>query len=1077
MVQLEINSVNVDFPYEPYPAQIQYMSHVIEALRTGNNALLESPTGTGKTLCLLCAALAWRATYVAALQAHTLHSTSPNPDTASLFANAGLQPQRGAAFALSAVIQPAANQQLACPRIIFSSRTHSQLSQAVSELKKTVYNPFLTILASRDLLCIHDISSSFSGSRLNAMCRNITAPNRRQCRFHLPIASNRPHENRSVELMDKLQAQPPMDIEDLREFGVRESACPWFMSRTAARSDACEILFLPYNYLLDRSTRQSLDINWANDIIIIDEAHNLESICSDLFSFDLSATTRSACDVELSKLIEKGLQPGGLAIPALEKLAQSEKGMDSVIGSENRDLLQIRLMRSVMASLEDFIRNAPLDPGKHGDLLFKAFSGNHIRNLLKDVGGLTLETYELFLEMMDRTMGVQTDKKPPGGAMGNKAAGGRTTESTTSNENTPLVLLQNAIRILFESVSVGDEDCFKTVIQQSSASESSNRVLSYWCFKPSIAMKSFQAINMRCILLTSGTLAPLNSFANELGISFPIRLENPHVITKPQVWAGVIRSGPELDGQRGGRLTSAYYARGDETSLELGRALIRFVSVVPDGVLVFYPSYAALYSCVDTWKRFGPGRDRQKPSVLEHLQRYKRVVVEDRENSKALATVLAHRANVDSGHGSILLAVCRGRVSEGIDFSDEHGRAVIITGLPYPSAVDPKIILKRQYADEQAKKQSETNGRTNVTGRGKVMNGSEWYNTLAMRAVNQAIGRAIRHRFDYGAILLCEERFQSKALQENISKWLRDNIVDHRTFGTAESSLRKFFTDAVMSEFAEIGDKRRVEMKKRLEVAKAARSVQKNEDMRSVFQAQSAIERMQPRPTTESQFVDQMVSLSEAIQAEKQVRVLAQSETPDQVVSVLDLSSAGAQGGLRDSGSISRIERSEHGDMNAAPLITRSEMFLTKRAEREEIRGTQTLVNNGSVLKRIKTGKEIERFRLNNSRTSGKRQEKFSDRIKGFFGKDSRRFSECFQQVLSAHEELRNEPNETRREFSRDRENARGRGEAAIRKLVAFTRAKSENSSESGEQLLIDLGTKIPSSLKNCYDNEIRSNR
>ena len=40
---------------------------------------------------------------------------------------------------------------------------------------------------------------------------------------------------------------------------------------------------------------------------------------------------------------------------------------------------------------------------------------------------------------------------------------------------------------------------------------------------------------MGSILLTSGTLSPLDSFAAELALPFPVRLENPHVIDPSQV--------------------------------------------------------------------------------------------------------------------------------------------------------------------------------------------------------------------------------------------------------------------------------------------------------------------------------------------------------------------------------------------------------------------------------------------------------------------------------------------------------------------------------------------------------------
>lgn len=52
--------------------------------------------------------------------------------------------------------------------------------------------------------------------------------------------------------------------------------------------------------------------------------------------------------------------------------------------------------------------------------------------------------------------------------------------------------------------------------------------------------------------------------------------------------------------------------------------------------------------------------------------------------------------------GAIFMGVCRGKVSEGLDFIDANGRAVIIIGLPYPPIKDPRVILKRQYLDRNA---------------------------------------------------------------------------------------------------------------------------------------------------------------------------------------------------------------------------------------------------------------------------------------------------------------------------------------------------------------------------------------
>lgn len=44
------NRQKVQFPFEPYEIQKDYMRNVMDAINNHENAMLESPTGTGKVL-------------------------------------------------------------------------------------------------------------------------------------------------------------------------------------------------------------------------------------------------------------------------------------------------------------------------------------------------------------------------------------------------------------------------------------------------------------------------------------------------------------------------------------------------------------------------------------------------------------------------------------------------------------------------------------------------------------------------------------------------------------------------------------------------------------------------------------------------------------------------------------------------------------------------------------------------------------------------------------------------------------------------------------------------------------------
>lgn len=59
-VEYTIGGVKIQFPCRAYPSQLAMMNSIVRGLNYSQHCLLESPTGSGKSLALLCSALAWQ---------------------------------------------------------------------------------------------------------------------------------------------------------------------------------------------------------------------------------------------------------------------------------------------------------------------------------------------------------------------------------------------------------------------------------------------------------------------------------------------------------------------------------------------------------------------------------------------------------------------------------------------------------------------------------------------------------------------------------------------------------------------------------------------------------------------------------------------------------------------------------------------------------------------------------------------------------------------------------------------------------------------------------------------------------
>ncbi|KAJ7532665.1 hypothetical protein O6H91_13G014200 [Diphasiastrum complanatum] len=632
------------------------------------------------------------------------------------------------------------------PTIFYATRTHSQISQVIQEFRKTTYRVPMAVLAARKHYCTN--KQVRKKENIDEDCKLLLKDPEHACPYFKNANKLRNHS--SIQLGGIHEVH---DIEDLVSLGHAMKGCAYFAAR--ALSVDAEIVFCPYSYIVNPIIRKAMDVDLRGAIVILDEAHNIEDVARESGSVDLETTELEEIQTELEQLTSSGASVEYYQ-PLLEMIQEM-----LIWAQQQANFLSKR------------------DPEHYSS----CWNGDKALRELR-AAGISLDAFPILLDCAEKVIKAASDPD----------------EAKLHLSIHVACLIEGlfvALKFMLKSPArVGD---YQLVIQKYlKRDEGVQRwvySVSLWCLNPGVVFEDVAAAS-RSIILTSGTLSPLSSFASELGVPFEICMEGPHVIDmSKQVWAAALSVGP------GSEPLNASYKHAETYTFQdaVGAALENICKVVPGGALIFFPSYKLLDKLCRRWKATGQ---------WARLSEDRRLFVEPRGNRENFELILAgyyesiagisqktktsklakgtrsiNNDNLASRRGqtgAAFLAVCRGKVSEGIDFSDENARVVIVVGIPFPNVKDIQVSLKKEY-----------NNRNKISK--NLLGGDQWYCHQAFRALNQAVGRCIRHRNDFGAIILLDERFKQSNYLEYMSKWLRKAITKSDNFEQSLEDLAKFF--------------------------------------------------------------------------------------------------------------------------------------------------------------------------------------------------------------------------------------------------------------------------------------------
>jgi DNA excision repair protein ERCC-2 len=503
----------------------------------------------------------------------------------------------------------------------------------------------------------------------------------------------------------------------------------------------CNVIIYSYHYLLDPKIAERVSREFSKDcIVVFDEAHNIDNVCIESLSIDLT--------VESMNKATKGATN-------LENRIAELKETDAQKLQDEYNKLVDGLREADEARAEDAFMSNPTLPD---DLLKEAIPGNirraeHFVAFLKrfieyvktrmKVMHVTSETPPSFLaHLKDLTY---IERKPLRFCAERLTSLIRTLELTSIEDLQPLQEVAT-----FATLVATYDTGFLLILEpfESDTAQVANPILHFTCLDAAIAIKPvFDRFSS--VIITSGTISPLDMYTRMLGFDAVVMESYTMTLARKSFLPLIVTRGSDQ-----GAMSSGFQIRNDPAVVRnYGNLLTEFCKLTPDGIVVFFPSYLYMESIISMWQGMG---------ILDNIWKYKLILVETPDSQETSLALETYRTACNNGRGAVLLSVARGKVSEGVDFDHQYGRTVLCIGVPF------------QYTESRILKARLTFLRETYRIRE-----NDFLSFDAMRHAAQCLGRVLRGKEDYGIMVMADRRFQKKRTQ--LPKWIAQALPDADT--------------------------------------------------------------------------------------------------------------------------------------------------------------------------------------------------------------------------------------------------------------------------------------------------------